>query len=50
MRWDLDVEPIFDNTMGLIVFDGERADLKMERARLDEQGVEWLEIFKEMEL
>jgi hypothetical protein len=50
LRWDLDVDPIFDNTMALIEFDGDQAALTMERARLDDHGVEYLEIFKQMEL
>ena len=48
--WDLDVDPIFDNTMAMIEFTGDRASLIMERARRDDQGVEHLEIFKQMEL
>ncbi len=50
LRWDLDVDPIFDNTMALIEFDGDRASLTMERARLDDNHVEYLELFKQMEL
>jgi hypothetical protein len=50
LRWDVDVDPIFDNTMALIEFDGDRANLTMERARLDDHGVESLEIFEQMEL
>ncbi len=50
LRWDLDVDPIFDNTMGLLEFTDGTATLKMERAKLDDDGVEYLEIFKEMEL
>lgn len=50
LRWDLDVDPIFDNTMALIEFDGDHAALTMERARLNDNGVEYLEIFKQMEL
>jgi hypothetical protein len=36
--------------MALIEFDGDRANLTMERARLDDHGVESLEIFEQMEL
>ena len=50
LRWDLDVDPIFDNTMAALRFDGDRGVLTMERAKLDDNGVEQLEIFKEMEL
>ncbi len=50
LRWDLDVDPIFDNTMALIQFDRDRARLVMERSHLDDNGIEQLEIFKEMEL
>lgn len=50
LRWDLDVDPIFDNTMGLLVFADGTATLTMERAKLDDDGVEHLEMFKEMQL
>ena len=50
LRWDLDVDPIFDNTMAMIEFDGDHAALTMERARLSDVGVEYLETFKQMEL
>ena len=50
LAWDLDVDPIFDNTMALIEFDGDHASLTMERSLRNDQGVEVLEIFKQMEL
>jgi hypothetical protein len=50
LRWDLDVDPIFDNTMGLLEFADGTATLRMERAKLDDDGVEYLEMFKEMRL
>lgn len=47
LRWDLDVTPIFDNTMAQLEFDDRRARLLMERATLDDDGVERLDIFEE---
>ena len=50
MAWDLDVEPIFDNTMGQIEFFGDRATLTMERAGFDDEGNERLTEFTHLEL
>lgn len=49
LRWGLDVDPIFDNTMALLRFEDDRVQLQMERAhRVD--GREQLEIFDDRAL
>lgn len=50
LRWELDVDPIFDNQMALIEFEGDEARLVMERAYRDDERVEHLEIFRRMTL
>lgn len=49
LRWDIDVDPIFDNTMALLRFDGAEAHVEMERAQLVD-GVESLEVFTDVAL
>jgi len=50
LRWNLDVEPVFDNTMARLHFEGDEADLVMERATMDADGHEELVVFKRMVL
>ncbi|NNE12157.1 MAG: alkaline phosphatase family protein [Ilumatobacter sp.] len=50
LRWDLDIDPVFDNHLGLLEFEHDEARLTMERAVLDEHGRERLEQFKALDL
>ncbi len=49
LKWGVDVDPIFDNTMAQLRFDGADAHVEMERALLVD-GVERLEVFNDVAL
>ena len=49
LKWGVDVDPIFDNTMAQLRYDGSHASVEMERAHLVD-GIERLEVFNDVEL
>ena len=48
--WDLDDDPVFANTMGLLCFDGEVGVVQIERAFLDDDAAPCLEVVLERRL
>ena len=48
--WELDDGPFFDNSMGELVFEGDRARLRIERSRPDDDGEPILEIMVDRDL